>query len=68
LRTAFFLTIYVLREASMQNDSGPDFPEKTQDRRPSSIRLSEALLVFLFLGLIVILGLAVQHVFSAVPR
>jgi hypothetical protein len=52
----------------MQNDAGPDFPEKTQDERPSSISLSEVLLVFLFLGLIVILGLAVQHVYSVVPR
>jgi hypothetical protein len=52
----------------MQNDAGPDFPEKTKDERPSAITLSEVLLVFLFLGLVAILGLAVQHVSSVVPR
>jgi hypothetical protein len=52
----------------MQNDAGRDIPEKNRDERPRSIIWSEVFLVFLFLGLIVILGLAVQHVYSVVPR
>jgi hypothetical protein len=52
----------------MQNDTGPDFPERTKSEKPGSIVWSEVFLVFLFLGLVVILGLAVQHISSVVPR
>ncbi|MGO9546364.1 MAG: hypothetical protein ACLPPF_16410 [Rhodomicrobium sp.] len=45
----------------MQDDRSPDAPEKSGREPPASITFGETLLIFLFLGLIVIIGIAMNH-------